>query len=79
MSQWESQIRTNLDDDVYVQCLSQLLKMAPGTLDAALVNTHYHEGHVELESGRAADEQNVADTVALATALFGNGQDAATE
>jgi hypothetical protein len=44
--------------------------MAPGTLRAALVNTSYLEGHVELESGRSADEQSVADTVALAAALF---------
>jgi hypothetical protein len=73
MIQWESQIRTNLDDTVYAQCLSKLLKMAPGTQRAALVNTSYLEGHVELESGRAADEQSVADTIALATALFGNG------
>jgi hypothetical protein len=72
MNQWESQIRTNLDDNAYAQCLGKLLKMAPGTLGAALVNTHYQEGHVELESGRAADEQIVADVITLAAALFAN-------
>jgi hypothetical protein len=74
MTQWESQIRTNLSDSIYAQCLSKLMKTAPGTLQAGLVNTLYEEGHVNLESGRAADEQTVATLIELAVGLFAAGQ-----
>jgi hypothetical protein len=70
MTRWESQIRTNLSDTVYTQSLSKLLKTAPGTLQAALVNTLYEEGQVNLESGRPADEQTLASTIELAVGLF---------
>lgn len=74
MSQWESQIRTNLADRLYAQCLDKLLKTAPGTLYAALVNTQYQEGHVNLENGRDADEQTLTDTVELTGVLFSCGR-----
>ena len=73
MTRWESQIRTNLSDSTYAQCLNKLLQTAPGTLHAALVNTLYEEGHVSLENGRAADEQAVANTIGLAVQLFAAG------
>lgn len=70
MRQWESQIRTNLSDSLYAQCLDKLLKTSPGALSAAVLNTAYREGHVNLENGRDAGEQAVAEAVDLACALF---------
>lgn len=70
MSRWESQIRTNLADGVYAQCLGNLLKVAPGTLRAALVNTCHGEAQVSLAGGGQADEQMMAQTIDLACGLF---------
>lgn len=70
MSQWESQIRTNLDDKVYIECLDSLLRTAPGMLDAALINTRYSEGCVRFPEKRGTSDEVVANTIELTRGLF---------
>lgn len=74
MGQWEPQIRTNLDDEVYRRQLDELLGKVPGALSAGLVNVRFREGCVRLPGGRAAEAAELAGTIALTAGLFGGGE-----
>ncbi len=71
MAQWEPQIRTNLEDEIYRTRLDELLGNIPGTLSAGLVNVRFREGCVRLPGGRAAEADDTQATIALTCGLFG--------
>jgi hypothetical protein len=71
VAQREPQIRTNLEDEVYLVQLDELLGKVPGALAAALVNVRFREGALRLPGGRAADAASLAAVVALTAGLFG--------
>ena len=71
MDQWEPQIRTNLDDEVYQHQLDLLLGKIPGSLSAGLVNVRFREGCLRLPGGRGAEAEELQATIALTAGLFG--------
>ncbi|MEP7012146.1 MAG: hypothetical protein ABJC13_17630 [Acidobacteriota bacterium] len=71
MAQWEPQIRTNLDDEVYQEQLDRFLSSVPGTLGAGFVNTRFHEGVYRQSGGRAGEAEELRTMIDLTTGLFG--------
>ncbi len=71
MTHWEPQIRTNLEDAVYVQQLDDLLTNVPGSVQAGLVNIRFQEGNVRAPSAQPAADGDLDSMLALTTGLFG--------
>ncbi len=71
MSQWEPQVRTNLDDKLYLQQLDDLLAHVPGSLRAGLVNIRFKEGSFRAPGGKPAPEGELESLLALTAGLFG--------
>jgi hypothetical protein len=70
MSQWESQIRTNLEDAVYSNLLDRGIASTPGALAAGLVNVRYGEGCLRGPAAEPAPESELAQLIALSQWLF---------
>jgi hypothetical protein len=70
MSHWESQIRTNLEDNVYSNLLDRGIAGTPGTLAAGLVNIRYGEGCLRGPAAEQAPESELAQLIALSQWLF---------
>jgi len=68
---WEPQIRTNLDDDLYRDHLDNVLNRVPGALSAGLVNTRFHEACLRLPGRVAAGPAELQSLVALVVGLLG--------
>jgi hypothetical protein len=75
VAQWEPQIRTNLDDEVYLSQLDELLSKVPGALGAGLINVRFHEGCVRLPGGRGGEGAELEAMIALTAGLFGSEAD----
>ncbi len=70
MSQWESQIRTNLEDPVYSNLLDRGVASTPGTLAAGLVNVRYGEGCLRGQAAEQAPDTELSQLIALSQWLF---------
>jgi hypothetical protein len=70
MNQWESQIRTNLEDAVYSNILDRGIASTPGTLAAGLVNIRYAEGCLRGPAAEHAPDSELAQLIALSQWLF---------
>src|SRR5688572_19082472 len=70
MNQWESQIRTNLEDTVYSNILDRGIASTPGTLAAGLVNVRYAEGCLRGPAAEQAPDSELAQLIALSQWLF---------
>jgi len=70
MSQWESQLRTNLEDPVYGGLLDHALTTAPGLMAAGIVNVRYAEGCLRLPDGQLAPEAELEQLIFLTQGLF---------
>jgi len=67
---WESQIRTNLEDTVYSNLLDRGIASTPGTLAAGLVNVRYAEGCLRGPAAERAPEAELAQLIELSQWLF---------
>lgn len=70
MNQWESQIRTNLEDKVYLNVLDRGISSTGGVLAAGLINVRYGEGCLRGPSAEAAPESELQQLIALTQWLF---------
>jgi hypothetical protein len=70
MSQWESQIRTNLEDPVYSNLLDRGIAGTPGALAAGLVNVRYGEGCLRGPAAEQAAESELEQLITLSQWLF---------
>lgn len=70
MNQWESQIRTNLEDPVYSHLLDRSIASTHGVLAAGLINVRYGEGCLRGPSAEAAPETELQQVIALTQWLF---------
>jgi hypothetical protein len=69
-TQWESQLRTNLEDPVYSNVLDRAISSTQGVLAAGLVNVRYGEGCLRGQAGEQAPESELQQLVALTQWLF---------
>jgi hypothetical protein len=67
---WESQIRTNLEDNVYSSILDRGIASTPGTLAAGFVNIHYAEGSLRGPAAEQAPDSELAQLIELSQWLF---------
>jgi hypothetical protein len=70
MTQWESQLRTNLEDQQYSQVLDRAIASTSGVLAAGIVNVRYSEGCLRGQAGEPAPDSELEQTVALTQWLF---------
>jgi hypothetical protein len=67
---WESQIRTNLEEPVYSNLLDRGIASTPGTLAAGLINVRYAEGCLRGPAAEQAPESELAQLIALTQWMF---------
>jgi hypothetical protein len=70
MQQWESQIRTNLEDTIYAHLLDRAISSTHGVLAAGLVNTRYGEGCLRGPSAEPAPDSELQQLIALTQWMF---------
>ena len=70
MQQWESQIRTNLEDNIYANLIDRAISSTHGVLAAGLVNVRYAEGCLRGPSAEPAPDSELQQLIALTQWLF---------
>lgn len=70
MQQWESQIRTNLEDNVYAHLLDRAISSTHGVLAAGIVNVRYGEGCLRGPSAEPAPDSELQQLIALTQWMF---------